>query len=587
MSKTFGIIALIMVLGGALTGGILGARGAMPGYRAALSTSSNPDVDETPLPFPSQNAVGADRLTDDFNQALAVVSNSYVDDVDYEHTNQTAIQGMLWTLDPHSNYFPQAEYRKLLEEQDARFYGIGVNILRHRDGVYVQSPVEGTPAARAGLRHGDRIVEIDGKDAREWTSQQVSKQVRGERGTPVRLRVERAGNNAPIFFEIVRAEVPLPSVRNAFMLRPDTGYIGLTGSFTHTSGEEVAIAIDALKRSGAKQFVLDLRNNPGGLLDQAISVAGQFLPRNATVLTVKARGQTGAREYRNTETTMENAPLVVLINHNSASASEIVAGAVQDYARGLIVGETSFGKGLVQRVFPLPLGAGLTLTTARYYTPYGRSLQRDYSAGSLYDYYTQRDEASETNHASTSSPNAQTTPSASPTPTPAPTPPPNSPAIKTAGGRTYYGGGGITPDIEARPLDLSTATRAKIFDAAFYFSIQLTNGLVPGLESFRVGAPRYNQTARAGEYQINERVLEAFREFIKNDPAHGVTVAQLDADLDFASLRLRNEVIIAAYGGDAGERTLLETDPQLLKGIDALPEAKRIAEAVKNGTTLG
>src|SRR5205807_8059003 len=301
--------------------------------------------------------------------------------------------GMLFTLDPHSIYFPSAEFKKLKEDQASSFYGIGVQIQRHDDGVYIQSVVEGTPAARAGLRYGDRIVEVDDKDARDWSSEEVSKNVRGDRGKDVRLKVERAGEEAAVNFKIVRDSVPLPSIRNAFMLSYTTGYIGLIGGFQHTTDDELREAIAGLKKDGMRQLVLDLRNNPGGLLDQAIDVASEFLPRERVVVSVKGRSEYHDPViYKSNDREPEDIPLVVLINRNTASASEIVAGAIQDHGRGLIVGETSFGKGLVQHVFQLPYNHGLTLTTARYYTPYGRSLQRDYSSGSLYDYYVRHEQ---------------------------------------------------------------------------------------------------------------------------------------------------------------------------------------------------
>src|SRR6185436_4452847 len=229
--------------------------------------------------------------------------------------------------------------------------------------------------------------------ARDWTSEQVSKNVRGALGEPVTIKVQRAGSEPPLYFTLVRDAVPLPSIRNAYMIRPGTGYIGLTGGFQRSSDDELSKAMKRLGEQGMRQLVLDLRGNPGGLLDQAIDVASEFLPRGQVVVSVKGRTEYSEPiVYKSTGSDPTTVPLVVLINRNSASASEIVAGAIQDHGRGLIVGETSFGKGLVQRIFQLPFNTGLTLTTARYYTPYGRSLQRDYSNGSLYDYYTRHED---------------------------------------------------------------------------------------------------------------------------------------------------------------------------------------------------
>jgi carboxyl-terminal processing protease len=469
----------------------------------------------------------------------------------------------------------------LKEDQDSRFYGIGVTIVQHRDGVYIQSAVENTPAARLGLRYGDRILEVEGKDAREWSSEQVSKQVRGARGEPVTLKVERAGSEAPLYFTIVREAVPLPSIRDSYMIRPGTGYIGLTRGFQHTSDDELRDSLKKLKDQGMRQLVLDLRGNPGGLLDQAIDVSSEFLPRGQVIVSV--RGRTEYSEpivYKSSGAEPEDVPLVVLINRGTASASEIVAGAIQDHGRGLIVGETSFGKGLVQRVFQLPFNTGLTLTTARYYTPYGRSLQRDYSSGSLYDYIVRHDLDDDAP--------AQPSPtgnSASPVAQVSPAPLPHSgPAVKTAAGRVFYGGGGLTPDIEVKPLSF-TPVRNRIAEAGFQFTRQLAAGLIPGLESYKVEKVLYGRNAKAGDYPINDRVLEAFRNWIRADIESNLTPAQLDEELEFVKLRLREEIVTAAFSNDAGARVLLDADPQLLRALEALPDAKRLAESIRSGTS--
>jgi carboxyl-terminal processing protease len=528
----------------------------------------------------------------DYDEAVSLVSENYVDEVDYERATQAAIQGMLSTLDPHSTFFTKADFDRLRQDHESRFYGIGVSILRHRDGVYVKSAVEGTPAERAGLRYGDRIVEVDGKDARQWTSEQVSKAVRGERGEPVRVKVERAGSEPPLYFTIVRDAVPLPSIRTAYIVRPGTGYVALTGGFTQTTGEELQEALARLEAEGMRQLVLDLRNNPGGLLPQAVKVASQFLQRGQTVVSVRGRTENGGQTvvYKNTEFDgAQDFPVVVLVNRNSASASEIVAGAIQDHGRGLIVGETTFGKGLVQHVFELkPWGCGLTLTTQKYFTPYGRSIQRDYSSGSIYDYYVRHDAGDEPRPAQPSAPSAPVAPrnpDAQPVPTPQPTPPPHptGPAVKTAAGRVFYGGGGITPDIEVKPIDVAAPARARIFDAAFYFARQLAAGQVAGFENYRVERARYGQQAKATDFPVNERVLEAFRDFLRRDAAHNLTPAQMDAEIDYARLRLREEIVSAAFGQEAGQRTLLDSDPQLLRALEAFPDARRLAEMVRSG----
>ncbi|HYJ46881.1 MAG TPA: S41 family peptidase, partial [Pyrinomonadaceae bacterium] len=294
--------------------------------------------------------------------------------------------------------------------------------------------------------------------------------------------------------------------------------------------------------------------------------------------------------YRSTGTEPEDVPLVVVINHNSASASEIVAGAIQDLGRGLIVGQTSFGKGLVQRVYKLPFGAGLTLTTAKYYTPYGRSLQRDYSSGSLYDYYARRDEDDDSATAKPQrSPNPQTAidpVQAQPTPTPAPAPTPAGPAVTTAAGRVFYGGGGITPDIEVKPLAV-TPLRGRIAEAAFFFTRELAAGQIPGLESYKVEKTDYDHILKPTDYAITDKVVEAFRAFVQRDGNLGLLPKQIDEELDFVKLRIRDEIVTAAYASDAGARVLLDNDPQVLRAIDALPEAKRLAESVRHNASQG
>jgi carboxyl-terminal processing protease len=568
VTKKFTVTAAVVIVIAALFGGTIGTTQEFSGLTSGSTNTSNPVVQ---------------AIEGDYNEALEAISSNYSGDIDYEKATQAAIQGMLSTLDPHSSYLPYSEFKKLKEDQDSRFFGIGVTIVQHRDGVYIQSAVEGAPAAKLGLRYGDKIVEVDGKDSREWSSEVVSKNVRGGLGEPVQIKVERAGHPAPLYFTIVRDAVPLPSIRNYYMIRPGTGYIGLTGGFQRSSDDELAKAMKRLQEQGMRQLILDLRGNPGGLLEQAIDVASEFLPRGETVVSVKGRTEyTEPTVYKSTGSNPATLPLVVLINRNSASASEIVAGAIQDHGRGLIVGETSFGKGLVQRIFQLPFNTGLTLTTARYYTPYGRSLQRDYSSGSLYDYYT-RHNPDET----PPSPPVQNAPRNLESPLPLASPTPHTgPGVQTAVGRVFYGGGGITPDIEVKELP-STPVRLRIAEASFHFTRQLAAGLLPGLESYKVEKVQYGKNAKASDFPITDRVLEAFRNFVRAQPDFHVLPAQIDEELDFTKLRLRQEIITAAFSNDAGARVLLDSDLQVLRALEALPDAKRLADNARNGVWQG
>jgi carboxyl-terminal processing protease len=567
LSRKFAVTAAIVILVAAIFGGTIGSARRFSSLTSLGATNSYRVADE---------------IERDYNEAIATITSNYSGDIDHEKATQAAIQGMLTTLDPHSAYFPYSEFKKLKEDQDSRFYGIGVTIVSHRDGVYVQSAVEGTPAAKLGLKYGDRILEVDGKDAREWSSEQVSKNVRGALGHPVTLKVERAGSEAPLYFTIVRDAVPLLTIRNAYMIRPGTGYIGLTGGFQRSSDEELVKSMKRLEEQGMRQLVLDLRGNPGGLLDQAIDVASEFLPRGQVIVSVKGRTEYSQPFiYKSTGSDPATLPLVILINRNTASASEIVAGAIQDHGRGLIVGETSFGKGLVQRIFQLPFNTGLTLTTARYYTPYGRSLQRDYSNGSIYDYYTRHDSSE------TPPPPLGPRSLESPLSLASPTPHPNTGrGVQTAVGRVFYGGGGITPDIEIKEL-ASTPVRLRIAEAAFHFTRQLAAGVLPGLESYKVEKVQYGRNPKATDFAITERVVEAFRNYVRTRPENQLQIAQIDDELEFAKLRLRQEIITAAFSNDAGARVLLDSDVQVQRALEALPDAKRLADNARNGVWQG
>jgi len=379
--------------------------------------------------------------------------------------------------------------------------------------------------------------------------------VRGERGTPVNLKVERAGQDKPVEYNIVRGGVPLPSIRNFFMLPNGVGYVGFTGGFQETSADELDQAIAQLKKQGMKSLLLDLRNNPGGLLPQAIEVVSRFVPRGQTVVSVKGRSRYAqSQELRAVGDKTEELPLVVMINGGSASASEIVAGAIQDYGRGVVVGTDSFGKGLVQRVFPLPFGTGLTLTTARYYTPFGRSLQKDYSSGSIYDYYTNNDEDEAANDAK---------------------PKPVGSPVKTAGGRVFNSGRGIEPDLKAPALEF-TPLRFRINDAAFFFARQLVAGQIKGFENYKSERQNYNKTVEPNDLQVTDKLIEAFRAFTVKEKDNGLSAENINSQVDYAKSRIRLELATANYSDEAGRQVLLETDPQVLKAVDAFVEAKKL-----------
>ncbi len=533
MSKKFLLIAVIFIAIGAIVGGLFG--------KLPMMTSA--DTSTTPK-----------RVVADYSEALDVIDKDYAGKVDHEKVTESSIQSMLWTLDPHSSFFTSDEFEKLTEEQASQFYGIGVSIMQHHDGVYVESVMPNTPADKAGLRFGDRFVKIDGKDSSEWTSAEVSKNVRGERGTTVNVFVDRVSSPKPVEFNIVRGGVPLPSIRNYFMLENGIGYIGFIGGFQETSNEELKYAISDLEKKGMKSLILDIRGNPGGLLPQAIDIVGQFIPNDKTVVNVKGRSRYAqSQDLKTSDAADEKYPLVVMVNGNSASASEIVAGALQDYGRALIVGTDSFGKGLVQRIFQLPYGTGLTLTTARYYTPFGRSLQRDYSNGSIYEYYTHSNSQG-TNEGDSSAPK----PAGSP--------------VTTPDGRVLYGGRGIEPDVVIEPEEYGEL-KFRVNEAAFFFVRQLVAGKIAGFEDQKIDKQSQSMLLPPNAVPMTDRLYEAFRKFASSDKKLGLSAGNIDSVADFAKIRVREELATANYSTEAGSQVLLESDNQVLKAMEVMPQA--------------
>jgi carboxyl-terminal processing protease len=341
------------------------------------------------------------------------------------------------------------------------------------------------------------------------------------------------------------------------MLPNGVGYVGLTGGFQETTASELDDAVSNLRKQGMKSLILDLRGNPGGILEEAVQVVSRFIPEGKTVVSVKGRSNyTQTRELRSEGGEVDDLPLVVMINSGSASASEIVSGALQDYGRAIIVGSDSFGKGLVQRIYPLPFGTGLTLTTARYYTPFGRSLQRDYSNGSIYQYY-----AHEIDDDSGMPPPDKGTP------------------VTTPNGRTLYGGRGIEPDVKVAAQKF-TPLIGRLNEAAFYFTRQLVAGKIAGFENAKVDKQNFTTTVAAGDQQVSDKLYEAFRSFAASDKANGLTAENIDSQADYARMRLREELSTANFSNEAGIQVLLEKDPQVAKALEVMPDAARARQTV-------
>jgi len=348
------------------------------------------------------------------------------------------------------------------------------------------------------------------------------------------------------------------------MLPNGIGYVGLIGGFQETTVSELDDAVSNLRKQGMKSLILDLRGNPGGILEQAVEVVSRFVPAGKTVVSVKGRSNYAqTRELLSEGGEVDDFPLVVMINGGSASASEIVSGALQDYGRAVLVGSNSFGKGLVQRIYPLPFGTGLTLTTARYYTPFGRSLQRDYSNGSIYQYYVHEEGDA-----------AQD----SPAPLPAGSP------ITTPSGRVLYGGRGIEPDVKVPAMTFSPL-KQRLNEAAFFFARQLVAGKVAGFESLKVDRQNFNQSIAVNDLQVSDKLYEAFKNFTAADAKSGLTAANIDAQADYARMRIRLELATANYSNEAGAQVLLEYDPQVAKAIEVMPDAARALQTVAYSRT--
>ncbi len=510
---------------------------------------------------PSAETVLIER---DFDEALKVIQDNYAEGqkLNYNSVFKSSILGMLRSLDPHSNYYDREEFEELQTDQRSEYYGIGASILSYNildeTDTYVTATFENSPAARAGLRFGDKILEVGGVKMTGKGSVEVRDRIRGPRGSRVKLTIERAADKRIQVVEITRDSVPQPSIPDAYILRPGVGYIDMTRGFNYTTTDELQNALDVLRTQGMTSLVLDLRNNPGGFLDQAIRVAEVFLPSGQLILTQKGRNGFRDNRYESRNSSPNLTPLVILINENTASASEIVAGAVQDHDRALIVGETSFGKGLVQSIIRLEGGAGLTLTSAKYYTPSGRLIQRDYSNAGLYDYYT---------HGGSTRLEQKKEP-----------PKPLGPETKTDTGRSVYGGGGIAPDEPVDPRTITTAQR-RLLTPIFAFARELVNGRSRGLETYRVpGAIDFHHELQPTDFLVTDALLKQFREFAVQQPRYNISGALVDQNRSFVELQLRYNIATAAYGRTMADRVFVTADdPQIARAIEVLPRARDLA----------
>jgi carboxyl-terminal processing protease len=480
----------------------------------------------------------------EYTDLLNAVTQWAPEDVTSDKFVYSSIDGMLRTLDPHTSFLEPKEYADMQDRQKGSFYGLGILVTKRNDQVTVITPLEGTPAARLGIRAGDVISEVEGVSTDDLPLDDVVKRLKGPKGTTVHIKIVRVGMKEPIPLSIVRAAIPTNSISNVLMLKPGIGYIRIK-DFTATTVRELDEAIDKLKGQGMQKLVLDLRQNPGGLLDAAVGVSDHFLDKGQMIVYTKGRTPDSEQSYLAPGKHQKlDMPMVVVVNRGSASASEIVAGALQDHDRAIIVGETSWGKGLVQSVYTLQYGAGLALTTSKYYTPSGRNIQRDYS--SFYDYYV-ADEGDDSNSSEM--------------------PLKDRKKFTTATGRVVYGGGGITPDIFVKPAPLSRATQLlEVRSAIFNYGVDYV-------------AKHPDVTE---DVTITPAVMEDFVRFASDKdiaPVADIRDALTKAnDRGFIERALKAEIIAAKFGFDASYPYRLQGDNQIAKAVEVLPDSQKLAE---------
>ena len=494
-----------------------------------------------------QVPVAAAGNEDDIKSSLRVFTKAYklVDENFAEPVNadkaiyKGAIPGMLRTLDPHSNFFDPHDFRATQEDQKGHYYGVGMTVAERNHKVIVITPFTGSPAYKAGIRPGDAIVTVNDKSTENLTTSDVADLLRGPRGTPVQVVIAREGAGKPLTLNIVRDEISRKSVAEAVWVKRGIAYMSIE-QFNETTGPGVDENLKRLGENNIEGLILDLRDNPGGLLNEGVAVADHFLRKGQAIVshhgrpasspekTYIARRGNGGHDY----------PIVVLVNRYSASAAEIVTGALQDHDRAWVLGENTFGKGLVQSVMPLSEKTGLWLTTAKYYTPSGRLIQRDYAHQSFFDYY---------NHKDLDTKNLQD-------------------VKMTDGGRTVYGGGGISPDEKYEtpklgPFQIQLLTRFAFFD-------------------FSKGYFGLHDTRLPQNWAPDRTTLKEFHDYLLSQK-YRFTEAEFSENSDWMKRSLRKEMYVTAFGADEARRVSVESDPMVQRAVESLPRASALLESAR------
>ena len=487
------------------------------------------------------------------DQIIRYVNHFYFDTVDFEKTMDGAFQGFMESLDPHSTYIPPKEQENISELFKGNFQGIGIEFDILDGYITVISPIPDSPSDIVGLMPGDKIISIDGKDAYKITKSEVFEQLRGKKGTEVIIRIARIGKQRPFDVTIIRDNIPIYSVGAATMINENTGYIFLR-RFSATTEKEVTEAIDNLLNQGMTQLLFDLRGNSGGYLEQAAAISDQFITTKDTLVYTLGKIKESNQVFNsNPQVGSNKFSLIALINRGSASAAEIVSGAIQDLDRGLVLGETSFGKGLVQRQLPLDSGAAVRVTIARYYTPSGRLIQRPYEDGEM-AYYREL-YAIDREEKIDSLKNLR-------------------PQYKTKSGRTVYGGGGITPDIyipykndiNTETAKLMTNPKRPVFNFTSNYALTFDN-------KFKT----FNEFKR--DWVVSPTTFNNFLMFLDSDSIE-INQDSIIVDKDFIKNRIKSELAGALWGKNESTNIRLIYDNQVIEALKHFNEASAFIESL-------
>jgi carboxyl-terminal processing protease len=494
-----------------------------------------------------------------FTAALNQIDQKYVEPVESDRVVYSAINGMLQTLDPHSSFMDPKAYAQLRERQEGHYYGLGISINVVDGDITVMSLFEGSPAYKKGIRRGDVVAKINGEDAKGWTSDQAVQKLRGPRGTPVQVSIRRAGYEKLIEVEVVRDEIKIPSVPASFMIADGTGYIQLR-DFSETTDRELGAALRDLTGKGMKRLLLDIRENPGGPLDQAIKVSNRFLKKGDLIVYTRGRIPNSDQDYRGVDNSdYTNLPLVMLANRRSASASEIVTGALQDHDRGLVVGETTWGKALVQSIYRLSEGAGLALTTAHYFTPAGRLIQRPWDESfDEYLSYTTRDQDPNVQHAASDL------------------------KYTLRLGRKVYSGGGVEPDHRvAGPIEGFNPGKfaRRLYPTMFANYAQRFDR--EGDDRFGTATDMKARRTLVREFVVDDAMVQDFKNYVRGQmkDTSQFDEAGFNADLEFIRAMVRYEIDVALFDVATARRHLLEKDPQTQYALGIFAEAETLMRA--------